>query len=212
MAHFVIQDAGGTRQVPIGRLLTIGRSHNNDLVLSSIFASRRHAWVWRQADQFILEDLGSTHGTYINGQRLTRPRFLNHRDLVTMGEARLTFIAGRDPSQERTPPRGQPQLAAGQLFCPACGAPNASGSPLCDNCGSSLSQPEASIPSWENDHIRTSRPITPSEPVVARPFPTLSAQSRGGLDRRIWLLILLLALLAASLVAIVAMLLIYVLF
>jgi hypothetical protein len=212
MAHFVVQDRGTARQIPIERLLTIGRSQSNDLVLSSMFASRRHAWVWRQADQFIIEDLGSTHGTYVNGQRLTRPRFLNHHDLVTMGDVRLTFVAGRDSSVEQTPPRGLPQLTASQVFCAVCGAPNHSDASFCENCGRSLSPLKVAMRGWENDQIRTSHPITPMEPVVARPFPTLPTQARPGIDRKAWILILLLAILAMSLVAIVGVLVAYVLF
>ena len=54
MSRFLVEDASGGRQAPLAQLMTIGRSHNNDLVLHSIYVSRRHAWVWRQGDQFII--------------------------------------------------------------------------------------------------------------------------------------------------------------
>jgi len=214
MSQFVVEDRAGVRQVAINRLLTIGRGQNNDLVLNALFASRRHAWVWRQGDQFIIEDLASMHGTYVNGQRITTPRFLNDNDVVMVGEARLTFVAGRDSSTEKTPPRGVPRLRASQVFCATCGAPNPPQARFCEQCGSNLwseTVEDRFAGGWANDQIRTSRPITPTEPVVARPFPVSTSQPRTTIDRKVWVLILLLAILAISLVTIVGVLVAYVL-
>jgi hypothetical protein len=214
MSQFVVEDRAGVRQVAINRLLTIGRGQNNDLVLNALFASRRHAWVWRQGDQFIIEDLASMHGTYVNGQRITTPRFLNDNDVVMVGEARLTFVAGRDSSTEKTPPRGVPRLMASQVFCATCGAPNPPQARFCEQCGSNLwseTVEDRFAVGRANDQIRTSRPITPTEPVVARPFPVSTSQPRTTIDRKVWVLILLLAILAISLVTIVGVLVAYVL-
>jgi pSer/pThr/pTyr-binding forkhead associated (FHA) protein len=218
MSQFVVEDRAGVRQMAINRLLTIGRGQNNDLVLNALFASRRHAWVWRQGDQFIVEDLGSMHGTYVNGQRITTPRFLNDNDVVMVGEARLTFVAERDSSAEKTPPRGVPRLMASQVFCAACGAPNHPQVRFCEQCGNDLWSEAVEVGArsprsagWANDQIRTSRPITPTEPVVARPFPPSISQPRPAIERRVWVLILLLAILAVSLVTIVGVLVAYVL-
>jgi hypothetical protein len=214
MSQFVVEDRAGVRKVPISRLLTIGRAQNNDLVLNALFASRRHAWVWRQGDQFIIEDLGSMHGTYVNGQRITTPRFLNDSDMVMVGEARLTFVVERDSTTEKTPPHGVPRLMASQVFCATCGAPNQPQARFCERCGSGLwlgAVEERSGGGWPNDYVQTSRPITPVEPVVARPFPTGAPQPRATMDRKVWVLILLLAILAVILVTIVGVLLVYVL-
>src|ERR671916_2694425 len=54
----------------LGRLrITIGRSARNDLCISDPFASRVHAEVRREGDQYVLQDLGSANGTYYNGSR-----------------------------------------------------------------------------------------------------------------------------------------------
>ncbi|MGD2206631.1 MAG: FHA domain-containing protein [Anaerolineae bacterium] len=114
MSQFIVVDRNGFRRVPIGRQMTIGRSASNVLVLNAMFASRRHAWVWRQGDRFIIEDLSSTNGTFVNGHRVTVPQFLKHNDMILVGDAQLTFVAAWEPSAARTPPRGTPHWGPGR--------------------------------------------------------------------------------------------------
>jgi hypothetical protein len=211
MSEFKVEDRTGIRQVFIPRLLTIGRAQNNDVVLDSVYASRRHAWVWQQEDRFIIEDLGSMHGTYVNGQRLTMPRFLRDKDIVIMGQARLTFFDRRDVSAGRTPQRGVVQQAASQIFCTVCGMSNHPQAAYCEGCGSGLSAASESRSRRGENHVQTSRPITPVEPVVARPFPTNASPRPKGSSRGAWILILLLGILVVSLLVIVGLLLAYVL-
>lgn len=210
MSGFVVKDGGGIRQVSLGRLLTIGRSQSNDLVLNSTYASRRHAWVWRQGDRFIIEDLGSTHGTFVNGQRLITPRFLYHDDVITMGDAQLFFVIKPELAAGRTPPGGVPQFMASQVFCANCGTANLPRAQQCERCGHRLSPGSAIVGGWPENHVRTSRPITPQEPVVPRPFPTVPPQKRTSRQSNAWILILLLAVLAVSLMIVVGLLVAYV--
>jgi hypothetical protein len=213
MSKLFVRDRSGIRQVRVDRLMTIGRAANNDLVLSASFASRRHAWVWRQGNEVILEDLGSTYGTLVNGERVVEPRFLAHNDVIQMGEAQLTFVSERDLSTATTPPKGMAQLPLEQAFCAFCGALNAPGARYCAACGYSLEQPGGR--EGEGQVTGRSQPITPLEPVVARSFPAEAAArptARPGLsvgrsDTRTWILILSLAIVAVVLVTIVAVLL-----
>lgn len=216
MSRFLVEDRSGFRQIPIDRLMTIGRSPSNDLVLNAVLASRRHAWVWSQGEQVILEDLGSTYGTLVNGQPVTSPVFLNYDDVIHIGEARLTFVAERDLTAERTPPRGMPRLMASQVFCPHCGAANDPRARYCGNCGYGLDRPrrvrpdQGHPPQAERRRPASPPPITPLEPVVARPFPADTTEARPTPDRRLWVLILILAMLAVILVTIVGALLVIV--
>lgn len=211
MAYFVVEDRGGIREFLIQRLTTIGRSPNNDLVLMAVFASRRHAWVWRQGDQYILEDLGSTHGTHVNGERITGPRFLHDRDVITMGDARLTFVAAAEWSSDQTPPMGASRITSGSISCDACGASNPPEARFCGRCGHGLwpgviefrlVRPETGAYS--------SSPVAFMEPVVARPFPAPRPVAAFA-NRQAWLLIALLAILAWTLLTAVGMLLAYIL-
>lgn len=67
--------------------LTIGRELNNDIVINAAEVSRKHARLIFQAGNYVIEDLGSTNGTYVNGQRLTGPHVLQPGDYVMLGDA-----------------------------------------------------------------------------------------------------------------------------
>ncbi len=77
--------------------LFIGRDVNNDIVINDSEISRKHARILMQAGGFVLEDLGSTNGSFINGQRLMGPHVLRPGETVMFGEnVSLLFEAGFD--------------------------------------------------------------------------------------------------------------------
>jgi pSer/pThr/pTyr-binding forkhead associated (FHA) protein len=53
--------------------ITLGRAYDATLVLNDDYASSRHARIFPQDGQWIVEDLGSTNGTYLDRQKVTRP-------------------------------------------------------------------------------------------------------------------------------------------
>lgn len=69
----------------------VGRDLNNDIVINDPEISRRHARLYLQGNGFVVEDLGSTNGTFVNGQRLLGPYILRPGDTVTFGE-RLSVV------------------------------------------------------------------------------------------------------------------------
>lgn len=200
MAELIVEDRSGVRRVPIGSQMTIGRSDRNDLVVNAMFTSRRHAWVWRQGDRVIVEDLGSSNGTYVNGRRLTAAQFLRHNDLITMGDTQFWYVDRWDPSGDRTPPGGSPQVRQQPVFCSRCAMPNQPGSEFCRRCGTPLAQ-QATGPDVER--TQPGRSLTPTDPVVARPFPASgslpSRRSRQGTRMLIVLLVIVTVLLLAIL-------------
>jgi predicted component of type VI protein secretion system len=64
----------------------IGRDVTNEVVVGDAEVSRQHARLTRTPGGYVLEDLGSTNGTFVNGERLMAPRVLNPGDLVAFGE------------------------------------------------------------------------------------------------------------------------------
>lgn len=70
--------------------LTIGRSEDCDVVILDAGASRRHAEIRREGDEWVIIDLGSTNGTELNGRRVARHR-LTPGDRVLIGGASLEF-------------------------------------------------------------------------------------------------------------------------
>ncbi len=67
--------------------LIIGRDPGVDLLIESSGVSRRHAQITIQGDQCTLEDLGSSNGTFLNGERLTQPRRLRNGDVIRLGQS-----------------------------------------------------------------------------------------------------------------------------
>jgi len=67
-------------------VFTIGREAGNDLVIEDPQVSRRHARLTRQGNSYLLEDLGSTNGTFVNGSRVTTPVLLAHNDLIGLAD------------------------------------------------------------------------------------------------------------------------------
>ena len=84
---------------PLGRLrITIGRSARNDLCIPDPFASRVHAEVRREGDQYILQDLGSANGTLYNGETVESAVPLTSGGRIQIGETEIVFDDGRgDP-------------------------------------------------------------------------------------------------------------------
>lgn len=70
----------------------IGRSPSNTVILADRKVSRRHAVVHRQdRDEFLLVDLGSGNGSYVNGRRVSLPVRLTAGDTITIGDETLVF-------------------------------------------------------------------------------------------------------------------------
>jgi len=69
-----------------GDQLMIGRDSTNEIVINDAEVSRRHARLTFQGGKYVLEDLGSTNGTFVNGQRLAGPRVLKAGEVVSFGE------------------------------------------------------------------------------------------------------------------------------
>jgi hypothetical protein len=81
--------AGAAYDLSGGVLL--GRGDAADIRLEDSFASSRHAQLSPHGEVMVIEDLGSTNGTYLNGQPLTGPQPLHPGDRIRIGDSEFTF-------------------------------------------------------------------------------------------------------------------------
>lgn len=94
---------GGEFPLPHGREIVVGRSSELDMVLVEDMVSRRHAKITLTDDQIVIQDLGSTNGTFVNGEKIKRAR-LHEGDRVLIGTSIIKLVASEvgatpDPSR-----------------------------------------------------------------------------------------------------------------
>lgn len=65
--------------------LTIGRAAGCEITIDDGYASTMHARVFRREDQVLVEDLGSTNGTYLNREKVSRPTVVGRGDILQIG-------------------------------------------------------------------------------------------------------------------------------
>jgi pSer/pThr/pTyr-binding forkhead associated (FHA) protein len=110
-------------------VISLGRDITNDIVVNDPEVSRHHCRLTRGGGGYTMEDLGSTNGTFVNGQRLSGARPLNSGDLVGLGEtvtlayesSVLAPDLGARPPLSNQPPAEQgypPQAAAPGGYMP----------------------------------------------------------------------------------------------
>ena len=81
------------KRVPLVGRISLGRDKGNDIMLEDKLASRRHAVIQKIKDEYFLEDLGSTNGTLVNGQRIPPHRYvrLALSDVMLIGRTELSL-------------------------------------------------------------------------------------------------------------------------
>ncbi len=103
IARLVVRDGDQTRTVPIDPLpFTIGRQADRNLSLPNSQVSREHAIIHADADGFVIQDLGSRHGTLVNGERTDLAR-LRSGDRIQLGTSSvvLLFVDSQDQTSAR---------------------------------------------------------------------------------------------------------------
>src|SRR5262245_7373569 len=119
MFTIIIQEKGGEQRRMVFNKpeVTIGRVQGNDIVLPKGNVSKRHARIVLKDGKFIIVDLKSTNGTYVNGRKITSPLVVKDSDKIYIGD----FIVGVDesasvegdgPSETTTSPPGGDRLNA----------------------------------------------------------------------------------------------------
>jgi len=94
-------EGGGRARRELGPApLTIGRRSDSGLVFHDTFVSRRHATVEKRGEDYFVRDAGSTYGTFVNGEQVTK-KILAHGDEITVGNTLLKFLESGGPVPSR---------------------------------------------------------------------------------------------------------------
>jgi DNA-binding CsgD family transcriptional regulator len=93
---------------------SIGRAESNDVPIPhDDRASRQHALIESLPAGWSVRDLGSTNGTFVNGERIVRDRALRPGDEIRVGDTRLVFRAEKGDEEKKTIGYGKaPELTA----------------------------------------------------------------------------------------------------
>jgi hypothetical protein len=108
MGQLVEPDSGHTFSLGF-EPVSMGRHDDNTIVLPDPEVSRHHAEIALQGGRWVISDLGSANGTYINEQRTVGPQVLNHGDTIRVGQSRFRVeipaaLAAQDTLVERLRP------------------------------------------------------------------------------------------------------------
>lgn len=90
-----------------GNGLKFGRTSVNQVTIEDLAVSSEHAQINILKDEqgvlkYVLEDLGSTNGSYINEQKINGPQLLRHKDIIRIGWNNFTFMNDDEVDLEKT--------------------------------------------------------------------------------------------------------------
>jgi pSer/pThr/pTyr-binding forkhead associated (FHA) protein len=104
---------GGEFPLPADTEVVVGRSSDLDMVLVEDMVSRRHAKITVNGDTVTIQDLGSTNGTFVNGERIERMT-LSDGDRVLIGTSIIKLVTTDAPAQPQAPKKPLEEVAAGR--------------------------------------------------------------------------------------------------
>ncbi|MEM9492697.1 MAG: DUF4388 domain-containing protein, partial [Myxococcota bacterium] len=113
---------GGEFPLRMNREIIIGRSSDLDMVLVEDMVSRRHAKITSTASEVYIQDLGSTNGTFVNGEKISRSR-LSEGDRILVGTSIIKLIAADMASSSHSEAEARRRLEAGATRQSTSGRP-----------------------------------------------------------------------------------------
>lgn len=92
MPTLIVKMNGNVTRVPVRHVAVVGRDKGCDVVLEGDkLASRQNAKIYTDGRRFLVEDLGSRNGTFLNGVKVVRPQMLHDGDEIRVGGAVIRF-------------------------------------------------------------------------------------------------------------------------
>lgn len=124
MPTLVIKNPDGSQQEQeVAEQLTIGRGDGNDLVLSEGGVSRKHARFFLEGEACLVEDAGSSNGTFVDGEKIEGPTKLSSKSTVHIGDYEIQLKVGSKAlpkaSKSFAKPSREPTSALGKAVKPS---------------------------------------------------------------------------------------------
>ena len=136
--------------------VTIGRVQGNDIILPKQNVSKRHSRIVVKDGKFIIVDLKSTNGTYVNGRKIASPMVIKETDKIYIGDFILSAEPSASAAEAAAPPEISPKSPPPPPRRPAPAAQRPSAAPQ--------QSPASAAPK-----PRTPRPAPAAAPAAARP-------------------------------------------
>jgi len=128
MARLILATAEGQQAIELRPINSLGRHPNNTIQLLDKIVSKEHCILEQRDGHFILRDLGSLNGTYVNGERVRGETLLKHGDEIALGSTRARYDDGSGVAPP-PPPVGPGAVQHGSAMPQAPGMPGPGGWP-----------------------------------------------------------------------------------
>lgn len=108
MPKLIVRQGGTSREVPLSKdTLSIGRTPENDIELKDSLISRKHTSIVRKGDRYVVYDLGSSNGTFVNRERIEM-KPLDNGDVIRVGDSEIQYVEeGRTGARPPAPAAGE---------------------------------------------------------------------------------------------------------
>jgi adenylate cyclase len=171
MAKLILATAEGQQAIDLRPINSLGRHPNNTIQLLDKIVSKEHCILEFREGRFLLRDLGSLNGTYINGERVRGEQFLKHGDEISLGSTRARYDDGSGV------PLPLPPVSAGAVqnpgFSPTGTVPYPTASPWQGQPPgppvSSVQQPPQQMAPPSTGNMRAAPPYMPPMAAPASP-------------------------------------------
>ena len=97
MARLILQTAEGQQAIDLRPVNSLGRHPNNSIQLLDKIVSKEHCIIEHRTDHWVLRDLGSLNGTFVNAERVRGEAPLKHGDEISLGATKGSFSDGGPP-------------------------------------------------------------------------------------------------------------------
>jgi adenylate cyclase len=166
MAKLILATAEGQQAIELRTTNSLGRHPNNSIQLLDKIVSKEHCILEQRDGRFVLRDLGSLNGTYVNSERVRGEAVLKHGDEIALGSTRARYDDG---SGAAPPPPALGPGAVQNVASAAAGRPPASSRAVPASASMQPIPPTSSGPVYRSPPPLPPPPAPPSSAAAIRP-------------------------------------------